>query len=143
MERIIRAKIIILLLFLTAMIVLPILSAPREQYVCGSIRIPARGVEASVYTSEAEPIDGMSSLWQGGTVTTDADLSRVQVGDFAHIYTTEGEHLVLECVSIMGCLVIGQTMITSWGRVVRANGDVLLYSNTQQMRVHVFRLARL
>lgn len=132
----------ILIILLLPMIVLPLLS-PRQQYVAGRIRIPARGIEASIYTSEAEPIDGMSSLWQGGTVTTDADLSNVQVGDFAHIYTTEGEHLVLECVSIMGCLVIGQTMITSWGRVVRANGDVLLYSNTQQMRVHVFHLARL
>lgn len=132
-----------LIILLLPLIVLPILSAPHELHAAGSIRIPARGIEASIYTSEAEPIDGMSSLWQGGTVTTDADLSNVQVGDFAHIYTTEGEHLVLECVSIMGCLVIGRTMITSWGRVVRANGDVLLYSNTQQMRVHVFHLARL
>ena len=137
-----RNFLIILIILLLPMIVLPLLS-PRAQYVAGRIRIPARGIESSVYTSEAEPIDGMSSLWQGGTVTTDADLSNVQVGDFAHIYTTEGEHLVLECVNIMGCLVIGQTMITSWGRVVHANGDVLLYSNTQQMRVHVFHLARL
>ena len=88
-----------LIILLLPMIVLPLLS-PRAQYVAGRIRIPARGIEASIYTSEAEPIDGMSSLWQSGTVTTDADLSNVQVGDFAHIYTTEGEHLVLECVRI-------------------------------------------
>lgn len=143
MKRIIHIKLIILLLLLVALVVVSFLSAPHELHAAGSIRIPARGIEASVYTREAEPIDGVSSLWQGGTVTTDADLSNVQVGDYAHIYTTEGEHLVLECVNIMGCLVIGQTMITSWGRVVHANGDVLLYSNTQQMRVHVFHLARL
>lgn len=138
-----RFVIVGILIIVAVLVVLPFLSAPHELHEAGSIRIPARGIEASVYTREAEPIDGMSSLWGGGIVTTDADLSRVQVGDFAHIYTTEGEHLVLECVSIMGCLVIGQTMITSWGRVVHANGDVLLYSNTQQMRVHVFHLARL
>lgn len=132
----------ILIILLLPMIVLPLLDS-HDLHVAGSIRIPARGIEASVYTREEEPIDGMSSLWNGGTVTTDADLSNVQVGDFAHIYTTEGEHLVLECVGIMGCLVIGQMVITSWGRVVHANGDVLLYSNTQQMRVHVFHLARL
>ena len=89
-----------LIILLLPLIVLPILSAPHELHAAGSIRIPARGIEASVYTSEAEPIDGMSVLWGGGKVTTDADLSQVQVGDMAHLYTVEGEHLVLECVRI-------------------------------------------
>ena len=93
-----RNFLFILIILLLPMIVLPLL--PREQYVAGRIRIPARDIEDSVYTSEAEPIDGMSVLWGGGKVTTDADLSQVQVGDMAHLYTVEGEHLVLECVRI-------------------------------------------
>ena len=123
---------------------LPLLSTPYELHVAGSIRFPARGIEAEVYTQAHGPDCGCAStLWHGGIVTTDADLSNVQVGDFAYLVTPDGTRLVLECVDIMGCLVIGHTVITSWGRVVRANGDVLLYSNTQQMRVHVFHLARL
>lgn len=110
--------VLLLVLVMLPVVVLPLLEAP-EPYVWGRIRIPARGIEASVYTREAEPIDGMSSLWQGGTVTTDADLSNVQVGDFAHIYTTEGEHLVLECVSITG--------IPAWMR--KTDGDVLVVND--------------
>ena len=35
------------------------------------------------------------------TVVMDGDfVSQVQVGDMAHLYTVEGEHLVLECVRI-------------------------------------------
>ena len=100
MEHIIRIKNIILLLFLAALVVLPFLSAPHELHAAGSIRIPARGISAEVYTYQQEPLDGMSVLWGGGKVTTDADLSQVQVGDMAHLYTVEGEHLVLECVRI-------------------------------------------
>ena len=70
------------------------------QYVVGRLYIRSRGISAQVYTREEEPIDGMSTLWNGGKVTTDADLSQVQVGDMAELYTVEGEHLVLECIDI-------------------------------------------
>lgn len=96
MKRYIFATILILLL---PMIVLPLLS-PREQYVAGRMYIRERGIAASLYTKEEDVLDGMSVLWGGGKVTTDADLSGVQVGDMAHLYTVEGEHLVLECVRI-------------------------------------------
>jgi hypothetical protein len=99
MERIIRIKIIILALCLAVLIVLPLLS-PRAQYVAGRMYIRERGIAASLYTKEEDVLDGMSVLWGGGKVTTDADLSEVQVGDMAHLYTVEGEHLVLECVRI-------------------------------------------
>ena len=127
MKRIIRAKIIILLLFLVAMIVLPLLPT-RQQYVEGHIRIPARGIEASVYTREAEPIDGMSSLWQGGKVTVKADLSAVQLGDMAEIYTVEGEHLVLECIDIRKGLAL----------LMKPQGDVLVVNGRW-----VYRFVRL
>ena len=95
MKRYIFATILILLL---PMIVLPLL--PRQQYVAGRMYIRERGIAASLYTKEEDVLDGMSVLWGGGKVTTDADLSQVQVGDMAHLYTVEGEHLVLECVRI-------------------------------------------
>ena len=127
MERIIRIKIIILFLCLAVLLVLPLLS-PRTQYVAGRIRIPARGIEASVYTIEAEPIDGMSVLWGGGKVTTDADLPEVQVGDMAHLYTVEGEHLVLECVTIR----------RGWGWLEEPQGDVIIINGRW-----VYRMTRL
>ena len=88
-----------LIILLLPMIVLPLLS-PRAQYVAGRMYIRERGIAASLYTKEKDVPDGMSVLWGGGKVTTDADLSQVQVGDMAHLYTVEGEHLVLECVRI-------------------------------------------
>lgn len=97
MKRYIIVTVLIILLVLWIGVAL---LSSREQYVAGRIYIRERAISAEIYTREQEPIDGMSTLWQGGTVTTDADLSNVQVGDFAHIYTTEGEHLVLECIDI-------------------------------------------
>lgn len=94
-----RNFLFILIILLLPMIVLPLLS-PRAQYVAGRMYIRERGIAASLYTKEEDVLDGMSVLWGGGKVTTDADLSQVQVGDMAHLYTVEGEHLVLECVRI-------------------------------------------
>ena len=123
MKRYIFATILILLL---PMIVLPLL--PRQQYVAGRIRIPARGISAEVYTYQQEPLDGMSSLWNGGKVTTKQDLSSVQVGDMAHLYTMEGEHLVLECVDIL----------KGWGLFANPQGDVIIINQKW-----VYRFTRL
>lgn len=101
---------------------------PPEKYVAGHLYIRARGISAEVYTSEAEPMDGMSSLWNGGKVTVKADLSAVQLGDMADIYTVEGEHLVLECIEIRKGL--------WWLRKPR--GDVLVVNNK-----YVYRFTRL
>lgn len=73
---------------------------PAPKYMAGRMYIRERGIAASIYTKEEDVLDGMSVLWGGGKVTTDADLSSVQVGDVAHLYTVEGEHLVLECIEI-------------------------------------------
>lgn len=96
MKQIIIAIIIIIM---AGLCVLP-LCRPQVQYVAGRIYIRSRGITAEVYTTEPDPIDGMSSLWHGGRVTTKTDLSGVKLGDMAEVYTVEGEHLVLECIGI-------------------------------------------
>lgn len=119
--------IVAIIIGVALLVVLPQLH-PHEQYVAGRIRIPVRGISAEVYIRQPEPIDGMSSLWNGGKVTTKADLSNVQVGDMADIYTVEGEHLVLECISIRKGL----------GWLVKPEGDVLVINGGL-----VFRFTRL
>ncbi len=99
-----------------------------EQSVAGRIYIRSRGISAEVYTHQEDPLDGMSSLWNGGKVTTNADLSSVQVGDMADIYTVEGERLVLECVSITG--------VPAW--LQKTDGDVLVVNGRW-----VYRFVRL
>lgn len=98
------------------------------KYVAGRMYIRERGISASLYTKEEDVLDGMSVLWGGGKVTTDADLSGVQVGDMAHLYTMEGEHLVLECVTIR----------RGWGWLDKPQGDVLVVNNK-----YVYRFTRL
>lgn len=116
-----------LIILLLPMIVLPLLS-PRHQYVAGRMYIRERGIAASLYTKEEDVLDGMSVLWGGGKVTTDADLSGVQVGDMAHLYTVEGEHLVLECVRIR----------KGWGLFAKPQGDVIIINQKW-----VYRFTRL
>ena len=116
----------ILIILLLPMNVLPLL--PRQQYVAGRMYIRERGIAASLYTKEEDVLDGMSVLWGGGKVTTDADLSQVQVGDMAHLYTVEGEHLVLECVTIRH----------GWGWFDKPQGDVIVINNR-----YVYRFTRL
>lgn len=122
-----KRNFLFILIILLPMIVLPLLS-PRAQYVAGRIRIPARGISAEVYTYQQEPLDGMSSLWNGGKVTTKQGLSSVQVGDMAHLYTMEGEHLVLECVDIR----------KGWGLFAKPQGDVIIINQKW-----VYRFTRL
>ena len=122
-----RNFLFILIILLLPMSVLPLLSS-REQYVAGRMYIRERGIAASLYTKEEDVLDGMSVLWGGGKVTTDADLSQVQVGDLAHLYTMEGEHLVLECVDIR----------KGWGLFAKPQGDVIIINQKW-----VYRFTRL
>ena len=122
-----RNFLFILIILLLPMIVLPLFS-PRQQYVAGRMYIRERGIAASLYTKEEDVLDGMSVLWGGGKVTTDADLSEVQVGDMAHLYTVEGEHLVLECVRIR----------KGWGWIDKPQGDVIVINQKW-----VYRFTRL
>lgn len=122
-----KRNFLFILIILLPMIVLPLLS-PRQQYVAGRMYIRERGIAASLYTKEEDVLDGMSVLWGGGKVTTDADLSEVQVGDMAHLYTVEGEHLVLECVDIRH----------GWGWFEKPQGDVIVINQKW-----VYRFTRL
>lgn len=122
-----KRNFLFILIILLPLIVLPLLS-PRQQYVAGRMYIRERGIAASLYTKEEDVLDGMSVLWGGGKVTTDADLSEVQVGDMAHLYTVEGEHLVLECVRIRKVL----------GWFEKPQGDVIVINQKW-----VYRFTRL
>lgn len=123
-----RIGLLALMLGITVLVtVLAYAIGPPEQYVAGRIHIRARGITAEIYTRAADPIDGMSALWNGGKVTTHADLSAVQVGDMAELYTVEGEHLVLECIEIR-----------KNSRGMETNGDVLVVNGRW-----VYRLTRL
>lgn len=126
MERIIRIKIIILLLFLVVFVVVPLLPTP-QQYVWGRIRIPARGIYAEVYTTERGD-DCIPTLWNGGKVTVKDDLSSVQLYDTAELIGLEGEHYVLECVSITG--------MPAW--LLKTSGDALVVNGRW-----VYRFTRL
>lgn len=116
-----------ILIIVAALVVLPLFPA-REQYVAGRMYIRERGIAASLYTKEEDVLDGMSVLWGGGKVTTDADLSDVQVGDMANLYTVEGEHLVLECIEIR----------KGWGWWDKPQGDVIVIN-----KKWVYRFTRL
>ena len=86
-----------------------------QYYVWGRIRIPAHGIYAEVYTAERGD-DCIPTLWNGGKVTVKADLSEVQLYDTAELIGLDGEHYVLECVSITG--------VPSW--LQKVDGDVLV-----------------
>lgn len=97
----------------------------RALYVAGRMYIRERGIYAEVYTRQEEPLDGMSSLWSGGSVITKEDLSTVQIGDMAEIYTVEDEHLVLECVDIR----------KGWAWRVKPHGDVIVINGRWMYRL--------
>ena len=94
-------------------------------YVAGHRYIRDRGISAEVYTRQKDPLDGMSSLWNGGEVITRENLSTVQLGDMAEIYTVEGEHLVLECVDIR----------KGWAWRVKPQGDVIVINGRWMYRL--------
>ena len=94
-------------------------------YAAGHLHIRQRGISAEIYTRQAELLDGMSSLWNGGEVITRESLSTVQLGDMAEIYTVEGEHLVLECVDIR----------KGWAWRVKPQGDVIIINGRWMYRL--------
>lgn len=112
-------EIILIALALLLMAAVMLYKPPPEQYVAGRMYIRARGISAEIYTRQEDPLDGMSSLWNGGKVTTHADLSTVQLGDMADIYTVEGERLVLECIGIRKGLAL---LMEPQGDVLVVNG---------------------
>lgn len=97
----------------------------RALDVAGRLYIRQRGISAEIYTRQEDPMDGMSSLWNGGEVITRENLSTVQLGDMAEIYTVEGEHLVLECVDIR----------KGWAWRVKPQGDVIIINGRWMYRL--------
>lgn len=121
-----RFVIVGIFILVAVLVVLPSIRPP-ELYVWGRIRIPARGIYAEVYTTERGD-DCIPTLWSGGKVTLKADLSAVQLYDMAELVGLEGEHYVLECVSITG--------VPSW--LQKTDGDVLVVNGRW-----VYRFTRL
>ena len=116
---------LVMLAVLIAFVFLYTAVTPHELYVAGHLYIRERGISAEVYTRQKDPLDGMSSLWNGGEVITRENLSTVQLGDMAEIYTVEGEHLVLECVGIR----------KGWAWRVKPQGDVIVINGRWMYRL--------
>lgn len=128
----------LLLLFAVAMTVPILLDAQPSLHLTGHILIPAADIRAEVMTASHGPACGCCGvLWQGGIVTTTADLSTVQLYDTACLITVDGDSMALECVEITPCLRVGRWLI-GWQGVIRPEGDVLVVSGSR-----VYRLIRL
>lgn len=127
---------IILILLMLPICVLPILLP--AQHVAGHIIIPAADIRAEVMTaSHGSDCGCCGMLWQGGIVTTTADLYTVQLYDTACLITVDDDSMALECVEIIPCLRVGRWLI-GWRGVIRPEGDVLVVSGSR-----VYRFARL
>lgn len=110
----------LLILVILPVLVLPLFGAD-DLSVYGHIRIPAAGIHAEVCTI-GQPGDCCGTLWNGGTVTVNADMSDVQVGDMADLRGLDGEHIVLECISIRIAWPIdsrGDVLVVNGGWVYR------------------------
>lgn len=118
------------------LIVLPILLP--EQHIAGHIIIPAADIRAEFMTaSHGSDCGCCGMLWQGGIVTTTADLSAVQLYDMACLITVDEDSMALECVEITPCIRVG-TCLIGWRGVILPQGDVLVVSGSR-----VYRLIRL
>lgn len=115
-----KRVILTLLLALCGVGLLSIPPPAHEGHLYGHLTIPARGIIAEVYTTDHAPDCGCTpTLWNGGKVTVDADLSAVEIGDMADLRGVDGEHLVLECIDIRQGLAL---LMEPQGDVLVVNG---------------------
>lgn len=115
-----KRVILTLLLALCGVGLLSIPPPTHEGHLYGSLSIPARGIIAEVYTTDHAPDCGCTpTLWNGGKVTVDADLSAVKIGDMADLRGVDGEHYVLECINIRQGLAL---LMEPQGDVLVVNG---------------------
>lgn len=98
---------------------------PHWGNVCGRIR--TGDIRADLMTDHEADCVCCPVLWNGGIVSTAEDLSSVKLYDMADVRTLDGGHYVLECVEIIPCIRVGKYLI-GWRGVIKANGDVLVYS---------------
>lgn len=118
-------KHIIVLIILVAL-ALP-LFAPGGREVVGRIRITSADLSAELYGTPVADCGCCPILWNGGIVSTLADLSPVQVGDMAKVTTLDGGRYVLECAEIVPCIRFGCYLV-GWRGVVSADGDIIVFS---------------
>lgn len=84
------------------------------------------GIRSDICTTDVPDCDCCPPLWGGGIATTEADLSAVQVGDWATITLLDDTRLVLECAAIFPCVRVGSWLVCQYG-LIRAEGDVIIY----------------
>lgn len=124
-------KHIIALIILFAL-ALPLFS-PGGREVVGRIRITSADLSAELYGTPVADCGCCPALWNGGIVSTLADLSPVQVGDMAKVTTLDGERYVLECAEIVPCIRWGRWLL-GWRGVVKAQGDIIVFSGGKVYR---------
>lgn len=105
------------------LLILAVTLKPPE-IAAGTLRIGDLCME--VYTTHGDACDCCAPLWGGGIVTAGADLTSVQVGDWAVLTLLDGTRLVLECAAITPCLRVGRYLIGQWG-ITQAEGDIIVY----------------
>lgn len=149
--------VVLLILIMLPLIALPILASIYDGRDCptmvvydvdspngdGRFTIPSAGVDV-VYTHAHGGIACCyMGLWNGGRVVVEAeDLPAVSIDDKAYVKQEYG-NMVLECVEIMDCIVIGGNLFSTSG-IVRHGGDVLLCVDTGRWAVvRVYRFTML
>lgn len=147
----------LLILLMLPIIVLPIMASVYDGRDCptmvvcdadgsnhdGRFAIPSAGVDV-VYTHAHGGIACCyMGLWNGGRIVMEAEaLPAVSIDDKAHVKQEYG-NMVLECVEIMDCIVIGGNLFSTSG-IVRHSGDVLLCVDTGRWAVvRVYRFTML
>lgn len=112
-----------LVMIMSPIYALPILH-PDDGTAAGTLCVG--DICAEVYTAHGATCDCCAPLWGGGIVTARADLTSVQVGDWAVLTLLDGTRLVLECAAITPCLRIGSYLIGQWG-ITQAAGEIIIY----------------
>lgn len=112
------------------LLILAVMLKPPE-IAAGTLRIGDLCME--VYTTHGDACDCCAPLWGGGIVTARADLTSVQVGEWATITLLDGTRLVLECAAIVPCIRVGRWLVGLRG-IIRADGDVVVFTHASAYR---------
>lgn len=119
-------------LLVVILLVLAMCSARAELSVIGYMRVGS--IRAEIMAEDAQDCDCCPALWNGGIVTTTADLSGVKKYDMADIITLDGGHYVMECIAISHAV----------KGFIKADGDVVICVKTGiPFLMRVYRFTRL
>ena len=114
----------LLILLMIPLCALPLLH-PNDGDEAGILRIG--DICADLCTLDRPSCGCCAPLWGGGIAVTDADLTSVQVGDWATITMMDGSRMILECAAILPCIRVGNWIVSQHG-IFRAEGDILIYN---------------